>query len=143
MAPRSDFLREMTWRGFIHQCTDQEALDRLLTEGPVTAYVGYDATADSLHVGHLVSIMMLRWLQKTGHRPIVLMGGGTTKVGDPSGKDEVRQLLTPEGIEGHKASIKDIFAQFLTFGDGPSDAIMVDNAEWLDKLNYVEFSCCR
>ena len=139
MAPRSDFLREMTWRGFIHQCTDEEGLDRLLAEGPVTAYVGYDATADSLHVGHLVSIMMLRWLQKTGHRPIVLMGGGTTKVGDPSGKDESRQLLSEQDIAANIAAIRHTFDNFLDFGDSAGDAILANNADWLDSLGYIPF----
>ena len=136
---RSDFLRNLEERGFIHQGTDLEGLDEAARTGRIVGYIGFDLTAPSLHVGNLVQITLLRWLQRTGHQPIVLMGGGTTKVGDPSGKDEVRQLLTPEGIEGYKASIKDIFAQFLSFGEGPSDAIMVDNAEWLDRLNYVEF----
>ena len=136
---RSDFLRNLEERGFIHQGTDLEGLDAAACEGRIVGYIGFDLTAHSLHVGNLVQITLLRWLQRTGHKPIVLMGGGTSKVGDPSGKDEVRQLLTPEGIERNKASIKDIFAQFLSFGDGPGDAIMVDNAEWLDRLNYVEF----
>jgi len=136
---RSDFLREITGRGFVHQCTDQDALDGLAAKGPITAYIGFDCTADSLHVGSLVPIMLLRWLQRTGHKPIVLMGGGTSKVGDPSGKDDARQLLSEADIARNMASIRGIFAQFLTFGDGPSDAIMVDNAEWLDGLNYVDF----
>lgn len=137
--PRSDFLREITARGYMHQCTDLEALDRLAHAGRITAYIGFDCTADSLHVGSLVPIMMLRWLQRAGHKPIVLLGGGTTKVGDPSGKDEARQLLSEQDIANNMASIKRIFAQFLTFGDGPSDAMMVDNADWLEKLNYVDF----
>ena len=136
---RSDFLRTVEQRGFIHQCTDLESLDQEASQGRIVAYIGYDLTATSLHVGSLVQIMLLRWLQRTGHKPIVLMGGGTTKVGDPSGRDEMRQLLDLEGIERNKESIKRIFAQFLTFGDGPTDAMMVDNAEWLDDLNYIAF----
>jgi tyrosyl-tRNA synthetase len=138
-VPRSDFLRIMRERGFIHQCTDLEALDAAALAGPVTTYVGYDATADSLHIGHLISIMMLRWLQKTGHRPIVLMGGGTTKVGDPTDKDHQRPLLSDEAIAANIASIRQTFAKFLTFGEGPTGAIMANNAEWLEKLGYVEF----
>jgi tyrosyl-tRNA synthetase len=137
--PRSDFLREITGRGFLHQCTDLDGLDALAAKGPIAAYIGFDCTADSLHVGSLVPIMMLRWLQKTGHKPIVLMGGGTTKIGDPSGKDESRQLLSEEQIQANMASIRRIFDRFLTFGDGPTDAIMIDNAEWLEKLNYIDF----
>jgi len=136
---RSDFLREITGRGFVHQCTDLDGLDALAAKGPIAAYIGFDCTADSLHVGSLVPIMLLRWLQRTGHKPIVLMGGGTSKVGDPSGKDEARQLLGEDEIAGNLASIRQIFTRFLTFGDGPSDALMVDNAEWLDGLNYVAF----
>ncbi len=139
MEPRSDFLREMTWRGFIHQCTDEAALDGKMAARPIAAYIGFDCTADSLHVGSLVPIMMLRWLQKCGHKPIVLMGGGTTKVGDPSGRDESRGFLDDAQIANNMAGIKRVFAQFLTFGEGSSDAVMVDNAGWLDKLNYVEF----
>ncbi len=139
MEPRSDFLREMTWRGFIHQGTDQEALDGAMSAQPIVAYIGFDCTADSLHVGSLVPIMMLRWLQKCGHKPIVLMGGGTTKVGDPSGRDETRGFLDDEKIASNMAGIKRVFAQFLSFGEGPGDAVMVNNADWLDKLNYVGF----
>src|SRR5690606_6298458 len=117
MSPTSDFLRVLTERGFVHQCTDSEALDSLAKSGGLTAYVGYDATADSLHVGHLISIMMLRWLQRTGGRPIALMGGGTTKVGDPSGKDEARKLLSDEEIAANIAKIRRTFANFLEFGD--------------------------
>ena len=136
--PKSEFLRAMTTRGFLHQCTDFEALDEKAASGkPVVAYIGFDCTADSLHVGSLVQIMMLRWLQKTGNKPIVLMGGGTTKIGDPSGKDEARQLITPETIQANMAGIRSVFEKFLTFGDGPTDAIMVDNAEWLDELKYI------
>ncbi|HUT51437.1 MAG TPA: tyrosine--tRNA ligase [Alphaproteobacteria bacterium] len=139
----SDFLRVLQERGYIHQCSDLESLDAKAAEGIVTAYVGYDATADSLHIGSLVSMMMLRWMQKTGHRPIVLMGGGTTKVGDPSGKDESRQLLSGEQIDANIANIRTIFENFLEFGAGPgsspSDAIMVNNADWLDALQYIPF----
>ncbi|VAW18456.1 Tyrosyl-tRNA synthetase [hydrothermal vent metagenome] len=136
---RSDFLREMQARGFVHQCSDLGALDARLTSEVVTAYVGYDCTAPSLHVGNLVSIMMLHWFQVHGHRPIALMGGGTTRVGDPSGKDDTRRLRSGEEIDANKASIKATFAKFLTFGDGPRDAIMDDNADWLLDLNYVDF----
>jgi tyrosyl-tRNA synthetase len=136
---KSDFLCTLRDRGFIHQCTDLEALDAKAAEGPVTAYIGFDATADSLHVGSMVSIMLLRWLQKTGHKPIVLMGGGTTKVGDPSGKDESRRLLSDEEIAGNIASIRRVFERFLSFGDGPADAVMVNNADWLDDLAYIPF----
>ena len=134
---QSEFLRAMTERGFMHQCTDFAALDAKAAQTPVTAYIGFDCTADSLHVGSLVQIMMLRWLQKTGHKPIVLMGGGTTKIGDPSGKDEARQLITVEQIQQNMAGIRSVFEKFLTFGDGPTDAVMVDNAEWLDELKYI------
>ena len=133
----SEFLRVLQTRGYIHQCTDLAGLDAKAKSGTVTAYVGYDATGPSLHVGHLVSIMMLRWLQKTGHRPIVLMGGGTTKVGDPSGKDASRKLLTNAEIDDNIARIKTVYSRFLNFGDGPSDAIMANNADWLDELGYI------
>jgi len=136
---RSDFLRTISERGFVHQCTDQEALDARAAKGPITAYIGFDCTGDSLHVGHLVSIMMLRWLQRTGHKPIVLMGGGTTKVGDPSGKDETRKLLTDDDIAANMAGIKRAFEPFLAFGGGPTDAVMVNNADWLDQLAYIPF----
>ena len=136
---RSELLRTLDVRGYIHQCTDTDALDALAAAGPVTAYIGFDATADSLHVGHLVSIMMLRWLQQAGHRPIVLMGGGTTKVGDPSGKDESRRLLTAEQIDANIASIRRTFERFLRFDDSPTGAIMANNAEWLDELLYIPF----
>src|SRR5205823_8664813 len=115
--PRSDFIQVMQGRGYIHQCTDLAALDAAAAAGPITAYVGYDCTADSLHIGHLISIMMLRWLQRTGHRPIVLMGGGTTKVGDPTDRDQQRPLLTDETINANLASIKRTFSRFLSFGD--------------------------
>ena len=139
MTFRSDFLRTLEERGAYQACTDEAALDELAGTQRLTAYIGFDCTAPSLHIGSLVQIMPLRRLQQTGHKPIVLMGGGTTKVGDPSGKDESRQLLTPEQIEANKQSILRIFERFLTFGDGPTDAIMVDNAEWLDKLEYIPF----
>jgi tyrosyl-tRNA synthetase len=138
-AVKSDFLRIAIERGFVQDCTDPEGLDRELGEGSVTAYVGYDCTADSLHVGSLVSIMLLRLYQRCGHRPIVLMGGGTTKIGDPSGKDEQRQLLTEEQIGRNMAGIRSVFEKFLRFGSGPAGALMVDNAEWLDRLGYIEF----
>jgi tyrosyl-tRNA synthetase len=137
--PRSSFIETMLSRGFMHQCTDLDALDALARNGGVVAYIGFDCTADSLHVGSLLQIMALRWLQKTGHKPIVLMGGGTTKVGDPSGKDEQRKLLDDEGIARNMAGIRRIFDRFLSFGDGPSGAIMANNADWLDKLAYIPF----
>jgi len=136
---KSDLLKLLSERGHIHQCTDPAALDAKASQGIVTAYIGYDATADSLHVGNLATIMLLRRLQQTGHKPIVLMGGGTTKVGDPSGKDETRQLMSDEKIAANIASIKTIFKNFLTFGNGPSDAIQVNNADWLDQLAYIPF----
>ncbi|HUB96721.1 MAG TPA: tyrosine--tRNA ligase [Stellaceae bacterium] len=136
---RSSFLAAAQERGFIHQCTDRDALEARLAAGPVTAYVGYDCTADSLHIGNLVSIMLLRLWQKTGNKPITLMGGGTTKVGDPSGKDETRRLMTDAEIDANMASIRRIFDRFLTFGDGPTDAIMTNNADWLDRLGYIAF----
>ncbi|HEX3486997.1 MAG TPA: tyrosine--tRNA ligase [Micropepsaceae bacterium] len=136
---RSDFLKLMAERGQLHQITDEAALDPLMGKERVTGYIGFDCTAPSLHVGSLVQIMTLRRLQQTGHKPIVVMGGGTTKVGDPSGKDDMRQLLTADVIEANKRSILRVFERFLTFGNGPTDAIMVDNAEWLDKLEYVSF----
>jgi len=135
---QSDLLRTLADRGYIHQITDAEALDKLASGSILPGYVGFDATAPSLHVGNLVSVMLLRRLQQAGHKPIVLLGGGTTKVGDPSGKDEVRKMLDTDGINGNIASIRRIFERFLTFGDGPTDAIMVNNADWLDKLGYIE-----
>jgi len=132
-------MRLLDERGYIHQVTDPAAFDTLAEKEIVSAYVGFDATAPSLHVGNLVSIMMLRRLQQAGHRPIVLMGGGTTKIGDPSGKDESRQLLSEEQINANIASIRRVFENFLTFGDGPSNAIMVNNADWLDALEYIPF----
>jgi len=136
---KSDFLKIMTERGFVHQCSDIDGLDALAQRGEIIAYVGYDCTAPSLHVGSLISIMMLAWLQKSGGKPIALMGGGTTRVGDPSGKDETRQLRSVEEIDANKNSIKRVFSNFLSFGDGKSDALMVDNAEWLAPLNYIDF----
>jgi len=138
-AYKSSLLRLLDERGYIHQLTDAAALDALAERETIAAYIGFDATAPSLHVGSLVQIMMLRRLQQAGHRPIVLMGGGTTKVGDPSGKDESRQLLSHEAIQTNIASIRKVFERFLTFGDGPSDAIMLDNDEWLSGLAYVPF----
>jgi tyrosyl-tRNA synthetase len=136
-TPRSDFLAAALARGFVHQCTDMDALDERLRAGAVAAYVGYDCTADSLHVGSLVSIMLLRLLQQSGHKPIVLMGGGTTRIGDPSGKDEARPLLDDSAIARNMAGIRAVFAKFIDFGDGPSDAVMVNNADWLDQLLYI------
>ncbi|WP_370275536.1 tyrosine--tRNA ligase [Salipiger bermudensis] len=137
--PKSDFLRIIIERGFLADCTDLQGLDEALLKGGVPAYIGYDATAKSLHVGHLLNIMLLRWFQKTGNKPITLMGGGTTKVGDPSFRSDERPLLTPEAIDGNIASMKNVFAKYLAYGDGASDAIMLNNAEWLDGLNYLEF----
>ncbi len=136
---RSSLLKLLRERGYIHQATDAEGLDALAVQQVVPAYIGFDATAPSLHVGSLVQIMMLRRLQQAGHKPIVLMGGGTTKVGDPSGKDESRQLLSHEQIQANIAGIRKVFERFLVFGDGPSDALMLDNDEWLSGLQYVEF----
>jgi len=135
----SSLLKLLDERGYIHQVTDAAALDALASKQVVSAYIGFDATASSLHVGSLVQIMMLRRLQQAGHRPIVLMGGGTTRVGDPSGKDESRQLLSEEKIAENIAGIRRVFEHFLTFGDGPTDAIMVNNADWLDTLEYIPF----
>lgn len=137
-AFKSDFMNVLQSRGFIHQISDPDSLDALAAKGEVVAYVGYDCTAASLHVGHLLSIMMLHWLQATGNKPIALMGGGTTRVGDPSGRDETRKILTYEQIDANKESIKGTFSKFIKFGDGHSDALMADNAEWLTKLNYIE-----
>ena len=136
---KSDFLKQMAARGYLEQCTDPQALDGEALTGPLVAYIGFDCTADSLHAGSLLPIMILRVLQKTGHKPIVLMGGGTTRVGDPSGKDESRQLLSDSQIARNMAGIKEIFSKFLTFGDGPTDALMVDNADWLGGINYLDF----
>ncbi|EBA09723.1 tyrosine--tRNA ligase [Sagittula stellata] len=149
--PKSDFMRVMMERGYLADCTDYQALDDKLSHGVVTAYIGYDATAQSLHVGHLLNIMMLRWLQKTGHRPITLMGGGTTKVGDPSFRSDERPLLGPEQIDANIAGMKQVFAKYLSYGDAPTMpssseavgpdnvALMLNNAEWLDDLNYLDF----
>jgi len=139
MEYKSELLRTLSTRGYIHQVTDAAALDALAAQQVVPGYIGFDATAPSLHVGSMVQIMMLRRLQQTGHKPIVLMGGGTTKVGDPSGKDESRKLLTDEAIGENIKSIRRVFERFLKFGDGPTDAIMVDNADWLDQLAYIPF----
>ena len=136
---RSSLLKLFNERGYIHQLTDAAALDALAAKQVVPGYIGFDATAPSLHVGSLVQIMLLRRMQQAGHKPIVLMGGGTTKVGDPSGKDESRKLLTPEEIDANIAGIRRVFERFLTFGDGPTDAILVNNADWLDALEYVSF----
>jgi tyrosyl-tRNA synthetase len=135
---RSDFLRVLSERGYIHQISDVAGLDALATRGQVVAYVGYDCTAASLHIGHLISIMMLHWLQETGNKPIALMGGGTTRVGDPSGRDETRRLLSYDQIDANKDSIKGTFSKFISFGEGKGDAVMADNAEWLTTLNYIE-----
>ena len=137
-SPKSDFLRVLFERGFVHQCSDFAGLDALATKGDVIAYVGYDCTASSLHIGNLISAMMLHWLQMTGNKPITLMGSGTTRVGDPSGKDETRKLLTIEQIDANKDSIKGVFSKFLSYGAGARDAMMVDNADWLTKLNYID-----
>jgi len=139
MSTRSTFLDAAEERGFIHQVTDRAALAARLSAGPLTAYIGFDCTADSLHVGSLLQIMLLRLWQKTGNKPIVLMGGGTTKIGDPSGKDEARKLLTDAEIAANMAGIRRVFDRFLTFGDGPSDALMTNNALWLDTLAYIPF----
>ncbi|MEP1515276.1 MAG: tyrosine--tRNA ligase [Nitratireductor sp.] len=138
-AFKSDFLRTLSERGFIHQLSDETGLDELFASETVTAYIGFDPTAPSLHAGGLIQIMMLHWMQKTGHRPIALMGGGTGMIGDPSFKDEARKLMTPETIADNIAGIKRVFANYLTFGDGPREAMMVDNADWLLDINYVEF----
>jgi tyrosyl-tRNA synthetase len=137
--PKSDFLRIVVERGFLADCSDLQGLDERLLEGPVTAYIGYDATAKSLHVGHLLNIMLLRWFQKTGNRPVTLMGGGTTKVGDPSFRADERPLLTAEAIDANIESLKDVFAKYLDYGAGETGAVMLNNAAWLDGLNYLEF----
>jgi tyrosyl-tRNA synthetase len=135
----SEFLQVMQSRGFIHQCTDATKLDKRMKSDRITAYIGFDATAPSLHVGSLIQIMILRWLQKTGHKPIVLLGGGTTRIGDPSGKDEARKMLSDADIARNLESIQKLLENFITFGTGPTDAILVNNAQWLDKLNYISF----
>ena len=137
--PKSDFMATMISRGFLADCTDYQGLDDALSKGVVPAYIGFDATAKSLHVGSLIQIMMLRWLQKTGHKPITLMGGGTTKVGDPSFRADERPLLSPAQIDANIAGIKTVFASYLTYGDGATDALMINNAAWLDGLNYLDF----
>jgi len=136
---RSDFMKVFTERGYMHQCTDLDALDKAFAENKVTAYIGFDCTATSLHAGSLMQIMILRRLQQAGHKPIVLMGGGTTKVGDPTGRDESRPIITDEAIQNNMNGIRSVFEKFLTFGEGPTDAIMVNNADWLDKLEYIPF----
>ncbi len=137
--PNSEFLREIMARGFFADCTDVQGLDQRLAAGPITAYIGYDLTASSLHIGNLVQIMLLRWLQRTGHRPITLMGGGTTKVGDPSGKDEMRRIISVEQINANAASIRKVFSRYISYGEGPTDALMPNNADWLDRLGYIDF----
>ncbi len=137
--PKSDFLQVMLERGYYADCTDLAGLDAALLKGAVPAYIGYDATAPSLHVGHLLNIMMLRWLQRTGHRPLTLMGGGTTKVGDPSFRSEERPLLTPAAIDANIEGMKGVFARYLAYGEGATEALMLNNAEWLDGLNYLDF----
>jgi tyrosyl-tRNA synthetase len=136
---KSDFLHELETRGYVHQMTDEPGLNKLARSERLTGYIGFDATAPSLHVGNLVSIMMLRKLQQTGHRPIVLIGGGTTKVGDPSGKDEARKLLSDAEIAANIVGIEQVFTKFLSFGQGESDALLINNADWLDNLNYIDF----
>jgi tyrosyl-tRNA synthetase len=138
-AYKSDFLNVLASRGFIHQVSEPEALDAFARNSTITAYIGFDCTAPSLHVGSLLPIMMLHWLQQTGHKPVPLMGGGTTRVGDPSGKDESRRLLTDEVIAANLRSIREIFGRFLRFGDGKTDAVMANNADWLNALNYIDF----
>ncbi len=137
--PKSEFLHALSSRGFVADCTNLEGLDDRLYSGVVTGYIGFDLTATSLHIGNLVQIMLLRWLQKTGHRPITLMGGGTTKVGDPSGKDEMRKILSVEQIEDNAAGIRQVFSRYISYGDGPLDSPLVNNAEWLDQLKYIDF----
>ncbi|CAN2533129.1 Tyrosine--tRNA+ligase [Methylocapsa aurea] len=137
--PKSDFLATLIARGFVHQCSDFPGLDEKARSGELTAYVGFDCTAASLHIGNLLSIMLLSWLQRTGGKPLPLVGGGTTRVGDPSGKDESRKLLSVETIDANKTAIEKTFQKFLTFGAGKTDAVLLDNAEWLTKLNYIDF----
>ena len=139
MTFKSDFLRTLEERGFIHQCSDPQGLDALAANGRAIGYIGFDCTASSLHIGSLIQIMMLHWLQQTGNKPIALMGGGTTRVGDPSGRDESRKLLSIAEIDANKEGIRQVFTRFLTFGEGKTDAVMPDNAEWLTKLNYIDF----
>ena len=137
--PKSDFLAVLSERGYVADCTDLQGLDEALLDGPMPAYIGYDATAPSLHVGHLLNVMMLRWLQKTGHKPITLMGGGTTKVGDPSFRSDERPLLSAAEIDANIAGMKQVFARYIAYDAGPTGALMLDNAEWLDDLNYLDF----
>ncbi len=137
--PKSEFIATITARGFVADCTDLQELDERFHKETVTGYIGFDLTATSLHIGNLVQIMLLRWMQKTGHRPITLMGGGTTKVGDPSGKDEMRKILSVEQINIHADGIRKVFANYISYGDGPTDSPLVNNAEWLDELKYIEF----
>ncbi len=140
--PKSDFMATIMERGFLADCTDYQGLDEALSQGMVTAYIGYDATAQSLHVGHLLNVMLLRWFQKTGHRPVTLMGGGTTKVGDPSFRAEERPLLTPDQIDANIAGMQAVFARYLDYGEDAArgtTALMLNNAEWLDGLNYLDF----
>lgn len=136
---KSEFLRVVSERGFLHQCTDIEALDKRLLEGPASAYIGFDCTADSLHVGSLLPIMLLRWWQKTGNKPVVLMGGATTRIGDPTGRDESRKMLSDDDIARNMAGIQTVFGKYLAFGGGATDAVMVNNADWLNGLNYIDF----
>ncbi len=137
--PKSDFITAVTERGFLADCTNLQELDEAFANGVVTGYIGFDLTATSLHIGNLVQIMLLRWMQKTGHRPITLMGGGTTKVGDPSGKDEMRKILSVEQINENANGIRKVFSRYISYGDGPTDSPLVNNAEWLDKLGYIDF----
>ena len=137
--PKSEFMHEITSRGFLADCTDLQELDAQLNKGVVTGYIGFDLTATSLHIGNLVQIMLLRWMQKTGHRPITLMGGGTTKVGDPSGKDQMRKIISVEKINENAEGIRQVFSRYISYGDGPTDSPLVNNAEWLDKLGYIDF----
>ena len=137
--PKSEFLATIMARGFVADCTDLQELDERFHKETVTGYIGFDLTATSLHIGNLVQIMLLRWMQKTGHRPITLMGGGTTKVGDPSGKDEMRKILSVEQINANADGIRKVFANYISYGDGPTDSPLVNNAEWLDKLGYIDF----
>ncbi len=136
---RSEFLQTLSQRGFVYQGTDLEALDKEASQGILTGYIGFDCTAPSLHAGHLMQILLLRHLQKSGHKPIVLLGGGTTKIGDPTDKDKTRPLLSEAQIAENMVGIKEVFEKFLTFGDGPTDAIITNNADWLDELKYIEF----
>ncbi len=139
VKPKSELLQTFIERGYLHQCTDMPGLDKLARTEAIVGYIGFDCTADSLHVGSLIPIMLLRHLQRAGHKPIVLLGGGTTKIGDPSGRDQTRKLLGEEEITQNMRSLRKVFERFLTFGDGPTDALIVNNAEWLEELNYVEF----